>query len=52
MVIGLIPPALEVMQSGVEFGEIPPYIEECILIIMTAVMMTAAVKMTEKAIEW
>jgi hypothetical protein len=52
MVIGLIPPALEVMEGGVELSEIPPYIEGCILIIMTAVMVTAAVKMTERAIEW
>ena len=52
MVIGLIPPAMAVMEGGVEPSEIPLYIEECIFIIITAVMMAAAVKMAERVIEW
>ena len=46
MVIELIPPAMAVMEGGVEPGEIPLYIDKCILIIIKAV------KMAERVIEW
>lgn len=49
MAIGLLPPTLEVMEGGVEPSDIPPYIQQCIFIIITTVMMAAAVKMTERA---
>ena len=52
MSIGFIPPALEVMEGGVQASEIPPYIQECIFIVTVAVIMTAAMMVWEEGIEW
>lgn len=51
MTIGFIPPTLEVLEGGVQAQEIPPFIQECMLIIITAVVITAMVKITERVIE-
>jgi hypothetical protein len=49
--VGLIIPTLEVLEGGVQVTEMPPYIMELMMVVLTAVVMTTAVRMTEAVIE-
>ena len=51
MSIGFVQLTLEVLEGGVQATEIPPFIQQCIFLIMIAAMTAAALKIIERTIE-